>query len=254
MDRGVWLKEKRKLAEERYDKIFSINYDENWGRINEVHKNNIIEFCDLLPKGERILDAACGTGKYWTIIKNNGQRVVGIDQSQEMLNKARVKHCDVHIRKLGLQEIDYEKEFYGIICMDAMENIFPEEWGKVLSNFYKALKDGGLLYFTVELLEEKEMLEAYKKGIEMGLPIVKGEFVHEGGYHYYPELDLAKNWISEAGFSVLKEDISEGYHHFVVKKESNLIKVRQAKLDEAQRLTNLSTSPEAKEFYIKWEL
>lgn len=222
MDREIWLKEKRRLAEERYDKIFSINYDERWGTINEVHKNNVMEFCDLLPEGEAILDAACGTGKYWSIIKDKGHRVVGIDQSQEMLNKARAKQCDVHIRKLGLQEIDYENKFYGIICMDAMENVFPEEWDKVLSNFYKALKDGGLLYFTVELLEEKDMVEAYKKGIEMGVPIIKGEFVHEGGYHYYPSMDLVRRWIKERGFTIFKEDESEGYYHFIVKKNGGI--------------------------------
>lgn len=140
MNRQEWLKEKRKLAEIRYDEIFSIDYDEKWGKINDIHKTNLAYFLNLLPQGVIVLDAACGTGKYRQIINDTGYHVLGIDQSQQMLNKAVSKYKNIETNKLGLQEINYNDEFYGVVCIDAMENVFPEEWLLVLENFYNALK------------------------------------------------------------------------------------------------------------------
>lgn len=216
MNRQEWLKEKRRLAELRYDIIFSVDYDEKWENIGEIHKKNLLYFLSLLHKGTTILDAGCGTGKYWGIIKENGYNVLGIDQSQQMLNKAASKFPDVEVRKIGLQEMDYTNAFDGIICIDAMENVFPEDWKLVLNNFHRALKNGGVLYFTVEVIDQKELLEAYKKGIKLGLPLVKGEIAHKGGYHFYPKIDEVKGWLNITGFTVEREDISEGYHHFIV--------------------------------------
>jgi len=205
MNRQEWLQEKRRMAELRYDTIFSVDYDEKWGKISEIHKKNLLYFLSLLPKGTTILDAACGTGKYWGIIKENGYNVFGIDQSQQMLNKAALKFQDVEVRKIGLQEMDYTDAFDGIICIDAMENVFPEDWILVLNNFRRALKNGGVLYFTVEVIDQKELLEAYNKGIELGLPLVMGEFAHEGGYHFYPEIDKVKEWLNITEFTIEKD-------------------------------------------------
>ena len=87
-----------------------------------------------------ILDAACGTGKYWPSILQTGRSVRAVDQSAGMLAQASAKYPDVPTRKLGLQELDYEQAFDGIICMDAMENVFPEDWPLVMANFHRALK------------------------------------------------------------------------------------------------------------------
>lgn len=99
MDRAEWIKEKRRMAEKRYDTIFSINYDEQWGRISETHKKNLLNFLNLLPKGCRILDAACGTGKYWGLILSNNYLVFGVDQSEQMLIKAKKKFPNCGIKK-----------------------------------------------------------------------------------------------------------------------------------------------------------
>lgn len=154
---------KRRLAELRYDIIFSVDYDEKWENIGEIHKKNLLYFLSLLHKGTTILDAGCGTGKYWGIIKENGYNVLGIDQSQQMLNKAASKFPDVEVRKIGLQEMDYTNAFDGIICIDAMENVFPEDWKLVLNNFHRALKNGGVLYFTVEVIDQKSCWKLIRK-------------------------------------------------------------------------------------------
>ena len=218
MTRLEWLKEKRAMAEKRYDTLFAADYDDKWGQIEKSHEENLRYFLSLIPKGSKLLDAACGTGKYWTIIASEGFDIVGIDQSQRMLNHATAKNPNVWVEKRGLQEICYENGFYGITCIDAMENVFPEDWPIVLTNFQRALKKGGYLYFTVEIIDKAEIKNALKKGIEMGLPIIEGEYAHEGGYHYYPSIEKVKEWIDRSSFKILKENASDGYHHFIIRK------------------------------------
>lgn len=218
MERKEWLIEKRKRAEERYDIIFSLDYDEKWGYIEEVHKNMILKFISQLRERPYILDAACGTGKYWNILKEYELKIKGIDQSREMLKKAKAKCEKYETEKTGLQEINEIDTYDGIMCVDAMENIFPEDWKQVINNFYDALKKEGKLYFTVETVSKEELDEAFTAGKNMELPVVYGEVAHQGGYHYYPEINYIKELLKDAGFKVIEESISEGYHHFITKK------------------------------------
>lgn len=218
MERSKWIIEKRKKAEERYDTIFSSDYDEKWGYLEVEHEKLVKEFIEMLPNNGHVLDAACGTGKYWNILRNYNLKVKGIDQSYEMLNKAKVKCKEYEIEKMGLQDIKEVNEYDGIMCIDAMENIFPEDWIKVIKNFHKALKNEGILYFTVETISKEEKDEAFTIGKELGLPIIYGEVAHEGGYHFYPEIDYVKSTLKNEDFVIVKERISEGYHHFLVRR------------------------------------
>ncbi len=220
MERAAWLQEKRRLAEERYDTLHAPNYDEQWGQINETHRMMLGHFLTMCHAPGKILDAACGTGKYWPMLNAEGWAIQGIDQSQQMLNKAKEQFPDIPTEKMGLQDIPYTDLFDGIIGIDAMEKVFPEDWQVVLSNFHRALKDHGPLYFTVELASEAAIRQAYQVGEAQGLPIVLGEWAHEGGYHYYPPIEQVRAWAFAAGFSIIEEATGDGYEHFLVRKQS----------------------------------
>src|SRR5215217_6460794 len=96
------------------------------------------------------LDAACGTGKYFAMVQDAGRRVVGTDQSTGMLGRARARFPAVPLERVGLQELDFAAEFDAVMCVDAMENVPPEDWPKVVGNLARALRPGGQLYLTVE--------------------------------------------------------------------------------------------------------
>ncbi len=217
MNRAAWIKEKRRINEERMDAI-SKDYDEHWGHINPSHAAFLQRFLDLCPPGCTILDAPCGTGKYWPMILDSGRSVFGIDQSRGMLAQAQAKFPNVPVEKMGLQELPYVEAFDGIICMDAMEVIFPEHWQLVLNNLHRALRPGGHLYFTVEIIDEQELQESMAAAREQGQPIVEGEYAHHGGYHYYPPLEQVRQWTREAGFTILDEAEGDGYQHYLVQK------------------------------------
>jgi SAM-dependent methyltransferase len=223
MDRATFLKEKRRLTEERMDTLFAPLYDEKWGVYgNATHQAFVQKLLSLISGPGAILDAACGTGKYWPMLLERGHSVVGIDQSEGMLSRARAKFPGVHVEKIGLQEIDYREVFDGLICVDAMEFVFPEDWPLVVGNLCRAMKPGAPAYLTVELAAAEDVRADFEKGWQLGLPVVYGESA-DVGYHYYPELARVREWLHEARFRVIEEAEGDEYRHFLLRRDERTI-------------------------------
>ncbi len=147
MDRITWLRELRRECKEEYDREAPL-YDEIGGVYSNIaHQRFLQDFLGFLPQNSRILDAACGAGRYLPFLLEKGHSVTAIDQSQGMLARAKAKFPAVQFENIGLQEMAYRDVFDGAICMDAMENVSPEDWPLVLSNFHRALKQHGYPLF-----------------------------------------------------------------------------------------------------------
>jgi cyclopropane fatty-acyl-phospholipid synthase-like methyltransferase len=132
--------------------------------------------------------------------------------------------------------------FDGVICMDAMEHVCPEDWPGILRGFREALRSGGVLYFTVDLADADRVQQAYARAMARGLPAVFGEVTDEvdltgeqaralgvslvpgeladvAVYHYHPSLEQVRAWLAQAGLAIVEEGTGNGYEHFVVRKE-----------------------------------
>lgn len=250
MERTEWLKKVRTQAERLYDHGAPA-YWVIWGRsIEKTHRQFIEKFLGKLEAQSAILDAACGAGLYDGMLHEAGHHVLGIDQSGGVLARAREHYPQdifprLQYEKTGLQEMDFHARFDGIICMDAMEHICPEDWPVILDRFHKALKPGGLLYLTVDAEKTEEDREAFERAKAMGLPVVFGEIVDELDeayeeamaldaldlntlpyerldhtvYHYHPSLEQVRNWFDQAELAIEEEGAGEWYEHFLVKKE-----------------------------------
>src|SRR5262245_8967937 len=217
MDRAEWLRERRRVAEERFDTLHAAGYDQEYGEIGPTHRRFVTRLLDRCPPGGRVLDAACGTGKYFGMVLRAGRTLLGCDQSAGMLAQANAKHPEVPTEKVGLQELAYRGRFDAVLCVDAMENVFPEDWAGVAANLRRALRPGGHLYLTVELADPGELRVVFEEAAAAGAPVVPGECHRGGGYHYYPPLDRVRAWLGEAGLTVLEEetDAEEVYHHLL---------------------------------------
>jgi ubiquinone/menaquinone biosynthesis C-methylase UbiE len=217
VDRTAWLRERRRVTEERYTTLHAATYDQQeWATISPTHGRFVGRLIELCPPGGRILDAACGTGKYFGMVLDAGRRVVGTDQSAGMLAQARGKFPDVPLEKVGLQELVFDGEFDAVMCVDAMEQVFPEDWPLVLANLRRAARPGGHLYLTVELAEEQELERMFAEATAAGLPVVRGEHTSPGGgYHYYPPLEQVAAWVRDAGLEQLEDGTGEDYYHLL---------------------------------------
>jgi SAM-dependent methyltransferase len=222
MDRRTWLDEQRLKAEQRYDRLYSPTYDEDDGPIPLTHRRFVEKLIESSPPGGVILDAPCGTGRYFPMVLGAGRSVFGVDQSAGMLAKAHTKHPDVVVEKRGLQELEFDGEFDAALCVDAMEYVFPEDWPLVFSNLRRAVRPGGLIYLTIERIDPAEIATVYEEAKADGLPVVHGENIRRGGgYHYYPTPDRVSAWLEEEGLQVVDEGISRAtnyaYHHVLAR-------------------------------------
>ena len=222
MDRVSWLNELRRDCEAKYDHYAPLYWDKYGLYSNITHQQFIQQFLSLLPQSSTLLDAACGAGRYLPFLLEKKHTIIAIDQSQGMLARAKEKFPSVQYEKIGLQEMAYRGVFDGAICIDAMENVCPEDWPLVLSNFNRALKPHGYLYFTAETIEnadENEIKQAFIKAQSEGLPVVYGEWPDEEVYHYHPTNSQVQEMVQQAGFDILKEENGEmWYYHILVRK------------------------------------
>jgi SAM-dependent methyltransferase len=224
MERREWLAEQRRTVEERYDRLSSSTYDDDSIRITPTHRRFVEKVIRSCPPGGVILDAPCGTGRYLQTVLAGGRTVVGIDQSAGMLARARAKHPDVVLEKVGLQELAFDGEFDAAMCIDAMELVFPEDWPGVLAKLHRAARGSALIYMTVEQIDPAEIATSFATATAEGLPVVHGENVRRGGgYHYYPTTDRVSRWLAAEGLEIVEESFSRartyGYWHILARDE-----------------------------------
>lgn len=243
MERSEWLKRIHSISEEMYDR-FSPQYWVSFGFYeNAAQLAYLKKFLARVPAGCEILSAGCGAGRFDGILLEAGHPVLGIDLSEGMLSRAREHFPQARYEKMALQEMDFHEEFDGIICLDAMEHIGPEDYPDVLRRFGRALKPGGLLYFNADTdygNDPGELEAAYLQAKERGLPVVYGEVVDEldnayarvklldgsvpgeladkAVYHYFAPLAELRVWIERAGLVIEEEGPGSDWYHFMVRK------------------------------------
>jgi ubiquinone/menaquinone biosynthesis C-methylase UbiE len=222
MHRAAWLAERRAVVEADYTSD-APGYDEGYDPATPVHRRFVAQLVEAVPTGGSVLDAACGTAPYAGMVIERGRRYVGVDRSAGMLARARGKWPDADFERVGLQELAFAGGFGGVMCIDAMEHVPPEDWPGVLAGFRRALEPGGRLYLTVEQLPERGILDdAFESLTAAGVPVVYGEMIAEdtGGYHHYPDREQVHRWLVDAGMTVVDEADEwldgYGYHHMVV--------------------------------------
>ncbi len=248
MERAEWLKKVRAQAEASYDHLAPAFWVEFGLYPNATHRQFIEKFLGRLGAQSTILDAACGAGRYDGMLLEAGHRVLGIDQSGNMLARAREvfpqeRFPGLRYAKTGLQEMDLLAQFDGAICMDALEHVSPEDWPGVLARFQKALRPGGVLYITVEVADWGEVRQAYEHAKTLGLPVVFGEIADEldeayaqvtaqdaqaisgeranlATYHYDPSPEQVHAWLDQAGLVIEEEGTGDGYAHVLAKKKA----------------------------------
>jgi len=214
MDRAAWLEDRRRIAIERMDG-FAPTYDREWGDVPDTHRRIVAGIVASLPAGAPVLDIPCGTGKYFPMLLAAGMHVTGVDRSRAMLERAREKFPDVALRDGELQDLDTRAAYDAVLCIDAMEYVPPEDWIAVARNLRRAARPGAPLYLTVELAEAADVEREYAEARDLGMPVVPGECVVGGGYHYYPGRERALAWLADAGIVVDREETGDDYLHVV---------------------------------------
>jgi SAM-dependent methyltransferase len=241
MERDQWLKQMRAKTEAIYDHFAPLYWDKYGMHISETHARFLLKFLGRVAPRGNVLSAGCGAGLYDGLLLEAGHSVVGIDLSAGMLARAKERFPGICYEKMGLQEMDFQHEFDGVICIDALEHVFPEDWPLIVHGFRQALKPGGMLYFTLDVSATGELEEAYERAKAQGLPVVYGELVAEvdaayekvmamayedipgdladrAVYHYYPSVEQVRQWLDREEFVIEAEGEGIWYKHFLARR------------------------------------
>src|SRR5579859_1213337 len=138
MDRESWLAERRSAIVAEYD-ADAPTYDLH-GYPTGMQEQWVARLLSMLRPDAFVLDAPCGTGRYFPMIKAAGMRVAGIDQSAGMLDQARARGIATRLEQRTLQAMSYEADFDAVLTIDAMEHVPPEDWPGVAANVRRAVR------------------------------------------------------------------------------------------------------------------
>lgn len=144
----------------------SIGYSDS--EINFVPNANLGLGCgnptamSSIKSGDTVLDLGSGAGfDCFLAAQKVGQSgmVIGVDFSEEMINKAREnakgwESGNVEFRYGDIEELPVENSSIDIIISNCVINLAPDK-SKVFAESYRVLKDGGKMYLSdIVLLED----------------------------------------------------------------------------------------------------
>lgn len=162
----------------------------------------------LYQRGQAtVLDAGCGTGWCGPLLKSTAGRLVGVDLSRNMLERARSRRVydELHEGELTAFMASHPESFDIIVASDVL--IYFGKLGDALNAARTSLRPGGLLCFSVEALLEPQSQEDYR--------------LHPHG-RYAHELEYIKRELTGAGFpethiysAIVRQELGRPVHAYV---------------------------------------
>lgn len=219
--RRAFLDERRRESAERLN-LAAPTYDRDWGAIAPSHARFVHRLLERTRPHGTVLDAACGTGKYWPAVLASGRTVIGVDHADGMLAAAAASHPEVPTGRLALHEIAFDALFDAVLCVDAMEYVGPEDWPAVLAALRRAARPGAHLYVTVELPDTEQVRHDYERAVAAGEQVVPGESIYPAGYHFYPTADAVDRWVEGASLEVIDDQEADEYRHLLLRRPTAL--------------------------------
>ena len=129
--------------------IWADKYDTNSNKTRDLDTISTIETLSKLEFSS-VIELGCGTGKNTIFLLKKAKKIIGLDFSQEMLNKAKLKINDkrVEFRKADLTtewKIDNDSADL-ITCSLVLEHI--EDLDIIFDQANKKLKNGGAFFIS----------------------------------------------------------------------------------------------------------
>jgi len=147
--------------------------------------------------GERILDLGCGTGYLADIIAASGATVVGIDNSLEMISKAKAQYPELEFKVMSATEFHFDEHFNAIFSNAALHWVTEKE--KAIDCMYRNLKRGGRVVLE---MGGKHNIERIVTALQNSL--IKRGFSENAAIPlwYFPSLSEYTGLLEKRGFRV----------------------------------------------------
>ncbi len=171
-------------------------YDKSHDFVSK-YGEGILSYLNPKPT-ETILDLGCGTGDLTEEIFLSGAKIIGVDNSAEMIESAKFKFPAVEFRQMDAKELKFDFQFDAIFS-NAVLHWIPEK-EKVIEKMNLLLKNNGRI-----------VLEFGGKGNNQQMLKVLREVFTERGYHtnakvdfwYYPSIGEYSTELEKFNFRVV---------------------------------------------------
>lgn len=104
-------------------------------------------FLERIPKGGRILDAGCGSGRDSKAFLQQGYRVEAFDATGEMAKLAS-QHTGLPVKQMTFSDVDAVNRYDGIWCCASLLHVSAAELPDAMAKLARALKPGGIWYVS----------------------------------------------------------------------------------------------------------
>lgn len=172
-------------------KTWNSNLYDDKHRFVSQYGESLIEILSPVPY-EYVLDLGCGTGDLAFLLAEKRARVLGVDPSPDMIQKAKEKYPELDFKVQRAEELNFSEEFDAVFSNAVFHWIKEPELA--LRNVYKSLKYGGR--FVAEF-GGKDNVQKLTHSLK--------ETLSEFGYHENAQKEI---WFfpSPAEFSVMLEE------------------------------------------------
>jgi len=136
-------------------------YDEPGNQLLDIEQPVVREILDSLSSGVA-LDAACGTGRHTAYLASLGHKVIGVDTSPEMLERARDKVPEGEFYEADLRNLPLPDDSVDlVVCAIALTHV--ADLGQALAEFVRVLRPNG----HVVISDSRGLIG------DIGLPLVR---------------------------------------------------------------------------------
>ena len=130
------------------------NQEKNWNwhtHAGKIRYRRRLEYLmNILPPEKRasakVIEVGAGTGTYSGSLGNVYPNLVSIDISPDLLEKARIKHPNIHFQVMDAHELDVpEHSIDAVLGCSILHHL---DWEKALRNYFGKLVSGGKIRFS----------------------------------------------------------------------------------------------------------
>jgi cyclopropane fatty-acyl-phospholipid synthase-like methyltransferase len=113
-----------------------------------------------LPEGSRLLDVPCGGGRLTLEMASRGYRVIGVDNSPDLIADATsqidIERSPVTFEQRDMRDLPWQEEFDGAFCFWSSFGYFDDAGNlDFLKAVHNALKPGASLVLDTPLIETR---------------------------------------------------------------------------------------------------
>lgn len=170
--------------------------------VHQDYKKALVKVVDTmsLKAGSTLLDIGIGTGNLGSKFLEAGIKVIGVDQSEQMLKVCKEKHPTIEVRKghfLTLPLMDHTVD--GIVSSYALHHLPDDKKLLALEEMTRVLKPGGQiciadLMFKDQTHREQVLQTYHQAGNTQAVYAIKDE--------YYADQSLLVDWLSANGYHI----------------------------------------------------